>query len=98
MIKIKLKEYLKKEGLINKGKNGFVEGRSTQTQLLDQLLDNFCRVYETLEEGVRMDTVYLDFAKAFDKVDHEILMEKLAENKIKGKLGKWIREFLRNRK
>ena len=71
-----------------------MEGRSTQTQLLD----HFCRVYEALEEGVRMDTVYLDFAKAFDKVDHEILMEKLAENKIKGKLGKWIREFLRNRK
>merc|ERR1711891_35766 len=45
-----------------------------------------------------MDTVYLDFAKAFDKVDHEILMEKIVKNKIKGKLGKWIREFLRNRK
>ena len=54
-------------------------------------------MYEALEEGVRMDTVYLDFAKAFDKVDHEILMEKLAENKIKGKLGKWTREFLRKR-
>merc|ERR1712121_254593 len=63
-----------------------------------QLLDHFCRGYEALEEGVRMDTVYLDFAKAFDKVDHEILIEKLTENKIKGKLGKWIREFLRNRK
>ena len=31
-------------------------------------------------------------------MDHEILMKKLAENKIKGKLDKWIREFLRNRK
>ena len=82
VIKIKLTEHLRKEGLINKGQHGFVEGRSTQTQLLD----HFCRVYEALEEGVRMDTVYLDFAKAFDKVDHEILMEKLAENKIKGKL------------
>ena len=45
-----------------------------------------------------MDKVYLDFAQAFDKVDHEILMEKLAENKIKGILGRWIREFLRDRK
>ena len=78
MIKIKLTEHLKKEGLISKGQNGFVEGRSTQTQLLDQLLDNFCRVYEALEEGVIIDTVYLDFAKAFDKVDHEILMEKFS--------------------
>merc|ERR1711888_103282 len=31
-------------------------------------------------------------------VDHNILKEKIAKNKIKGKLGKWIREFLRNRK
>merc|ERR1711867_165687 len=94
VIKIELTEHLRREGLINNGQHGFVEGRSTQTQLLD----HFCRVHEALEEGVRMDTVYLDFVKAFDKVDHEILMEKLAENKIKGKLGMWIREFLRNRK
>ena len=30
-----------------------------------------------LAEGKRLDTVYLDFAKAFDKVDHEILLEKV---------------------
>jgi len=35
-----------------------------------------------------MDTVYLDFKKAFDKVDHEIFMKKLAENIIKGKLSR----------
>ena len=40
----------------------------------------------------------MDFAKAFDKVDHNILITKLAENKIKGRLGRWIREFLRERK
>merc|ERR1712106_766551 len=63
-----------------------------------QLLDHFCRVYEALEEDARVDTVYLDFAKAFDKVDHNILLTKLAENKIKRKLGRWIREFLRDSK
>ena len=94
VIKVNLTEHLGKHGLINRGQHGFVEGRSTQTQLLE----HFCRVYEALEEGVRMDTVYLDFAKAFDKVDHNILMEKIVKNKIKGKLGKWIREFLKDRK
>ena len=93
-IKVNLTEHLGKHGLINKGQHGFVEGKSTQTQLLE----HFCWVYEALEEGVRMDTVYLDFAKAFDKVDHNILMEKIVKNKIKGKLGKWIREFLKDRK
>ena len=54
----------------------FVEGRNTQIQLLEHVF----RVYEALEEGVRMNTVYLDFAKAFDKIDHDSLMEKLVEN------------------
>ena len=94
VIKVRLIDHLKEHKLINPRQHGFIQGRSTQTQLLD----HFCRIYEALEEDARMDTVYLDFAKAFDKVDHNILMTKLAENKIKGKLGKWIREFLRNRK
>ena len=49
-------------------------------------------------EGKRLDTIFLDFAKAFDKVDHEILLGKIRKHKISGKLGKWIREFLTNRK
>ena len=44
------------------------------------------------------DTVYLDFAKAFDKVNHNILIQKLVNHKVKGKLGIWIKEFLSNRK
>ncbi|CAL4163549.1 unnamed protein product, partial [Meganyctiphanes norvegica] len=42
--------------------------------------------------------VYLDFAKAFDKVNHSILLKKIAKHKIKGKVGIWIKEFLNNRK
>ena len=93
-IKVNLTEYLGKHGLINRGQHGSVEGRSTQTQLLE----HFCRAYEALEEGVRMDTVNLDFANAFDKLDHDISMEKIVKNKIKVKLVKWIREFLEDRK
>ncbi|CAL4197308.1 unnamed protein product, partial [Meganyctiphanes norvegica] len=44
------------------------------------------------------DTIFLDFAKAFDKVNHEILFKKIDNHGIKGKIGKWIREFLSNRK
>ena len=94
VVKAQLIKHLVDHNLINPGQHGFVPGRSTQTQLLD----HFCRVYEAIEEGARLDTVYLDFAKAFDKVDHQILLRKLAENKIKGKLGIWIKEFLSNRK
>merc|ERR1711942_383301 len=46
----------------------------------------------------RMDTVFLDFAKAFDKLDHNILLEKVKKHGIGGKIGRWIMEFLRGQK
>merc|ERR1712236_171133 len=79
---------------INDGQHGFVPGRSTQTQLLCHYND----IYEALTERERMDTVFLNFAKAFDKVDHNILLEKVKKYGIGGKIGRWIMEFLRGRK
>ncbi|CAL4151290.1 unnamed protein product, partial [Meganyctiphanes norvegica] len=87
-------EHLTENQAFNKGQHGFVPGRSTQTQLLSHYGD----VYDAIVSNGRLDTVYLDFAKAFDKVDHDTLLEKVRKHKISGKLGKWIREFLKNRK
>ena len=94
VIKKKIMKHLIKNQTFNDGQHGFVPGRSTQTQLLA----HYNEIYEALMEGKRLDTIFLDFAKAFDKVDHEILLEKVRRHKISGKLGKWIKEFLRNRK
>ena len=49
-------------------------------------------------EGKRLDTIFLDFAKASAKVDHAILLEKVKKNKISDKIGNWIKELLTNRK
>jgi len=43
------------------------------------------------------DTIYLDFAKAFDKVDHQILLKKLHKIGIRGNLLRWIQAFLSDR-
>ena len=94
VIKKKIIEHLKKKQKINDGQHGFVPGRSTQTQLLC----HYNGKYEALTEGKRMDAVFLDFAKAFDKVDHNILLEKVKKHGIGGKIGRWIMEFLRGRK
>merc|ERR1712082_84528 len=51
-----------------------------------------------LQRGTRIDTVFLGFARAFDKVDHEILLQKIVKHKIKGKVACWLSEFLNNRK
>ena len=50
-----------------------------------------------LDGGGSMDMVYLDFSKAFDKVDHGILLHKLKALGITGNLGMWFYNFLTNR-
>ena len=50
-----------------------------------------------MEEGDNVDIMYLDFSKAFDKVDHGILLRNLRNVGISGKTGKWILNFLANR-
>ena len=94
VLKKHILKHLVDNNKFNKGQHGFVPGRSTQTQLLSHLND----IFEAYMEGKRLDSVFLDFAKAFDKVDHQILLEKVRKHKISGKIGRWIQEFLKDRK
>ena len=70
-----------------------MKGRSTLSQLLNHIEESI----RAWEQGKVTDTVYLDFAKAFDKVDHNILCHKLKKLGIKGKLRVWTKEFLTGR-
>ena len=74
--------------------HGSRAGRST----LSQLLEHQDEILKELEEGNNVDAVYLDFSKAFDKCDHGILLHKIKKLGIKGKLGKWLQNFLNGRK
>ena len=87
-------KHLISNNLLNKGQHGFVPGRSTQTQLLL----HFETIYSALMGNNELDVVYLDFAKAFDKVSHKILLSKVVKQGIGGKIGRWLKTFLTNRK
>ena len=54
-------------------------------------------ILENRLNGLETDVIYLDYAKAFDKVDHSILLKKLELYGIKGKLHTWLTQFLRGR-
>ena len=86
-------EFMQDNNLFNNSQHGFLGGRSC----LSQLLIHFDRITCELENGKGVDVVYLDFAKAFDKVDHGITLNKLASTGIKGNLGHWLFSFLTNR-
>lgn len=73
--------------------HGFVPGRSCMTQLL-VCLDEWS---EALDRGDPLDTVYLDFKKAFDTVPHKRLLNKVESYGIRGNISTWISDFLQGR-
>ena len=88
-----LVDHLESNNLLHEAQHGFRKGRSCITQILKY----YDSILTLLEEGQSVDAVYLDFAKAFDKVDHQILLKKLESVQVGGKVLQWIREFLTNR-
>jgi len=55
------------------------------------LLEFFEEVTRILDEGQPVDVIYLDFAKAFDKVPHVRLAKKLQSHGIQGQVLNGLR-------
>ena len=70
--------------------HGFRSGRSCLTQLLAHFDD----IMLGLLDNKDTDSIYLDYEKAFDKVDHALLLEKLRLYGLPPKLIDWIASFL----
>ena len=90
VIRKSLVTHLERNGYFPDGQHGFRALRSTLTQLLsfwDSILDK-------LENDAGVDVIYTDFSKAFDKVETGVLLHKMNECEIKGKVGCWIASFL----
>ena len=67
--------------------------QKTETNLLEFLE----RLTVEQDQGNNMDVVYLEFSKAFDKVPHRCLLEKLRAHSIDSKVLNWIEAWLTSR-
>ena len=79
--------------LISVLQNGFLPNRSCVTQLLSVLHT----VSQSLDNNIQSDMIHLDFAKAFDTVDHSALLAKLRLYGVKGQLFCWFKDYLTER-
>lgn len=93
IIREALMGHMKSNELFCDEQHGFVPGRSCMTQLL-VCLDEWT---EALDKGDPLDTIYLDFRKAFDTVPHKRLSNKIKSYGIGGKISTWIADYLRGR-
>ena len=74
--------------------HGFLANRSLESNLLEYL--EFLK--SNLDNRVQVDAIYTDFSKAFDKINHSIMLNKLKRVGVDGMLLKWIDSYLYNRK
>ena len=63
---------------IHSNQHGFLPGKSCVTNLLDAL----DYIGSCLDQGGQVDTIYLDMSKAFDRINHQSLLQKLANSGI----------------
>ncbi len=87
-------EYLKENRILTTSQAAFQKLCSTITSLIEST-DYW---YENIDHKKLNLSIFLDLKKAFDTVDHKILLEKLRKYGIREHSGDWFESYLKNRK
>ena len=89
----RLKTFLNKHNVLYESQYDFRERRSTDHAILDIVNKN--QLY--MGKGMFSCGVFIDLQKAFDTVDHAILLQKLFHNGVRGIVNDWFSSYLINR-
>ncbi len=89
-----LSSYMEKNKYLSKYQSGFRKFHSTITSMLKNANDWLIN----MDKGNYNGVVFFDIKKAFDTVDHEILLCKLHKYGISGVELDWCKSYLSNRK
>ena len=85
--------HLETNSLLYDGQHGFRKGRSVETNLIQ----SYDIITKMIEEGLPVDVLLLDQAKAFEKVVHSYLERKLEFYQLHQDVREWIIQFLKDR-
>ena len=88
-----LYEYFEVNGLLSPVQSSFRSGHSTQDVLL-KFVDDW---KIALDKGLIVGTVMVDLSKAFDSIDHSLLLSKLQALGIEGSELAWFADYLKGK-
>ena len=89
-----LNYYIEKRNILFQYQFGFRKGHST-AQAIAELTHT---LRKAIDNNLYTCGIFLDFSKAFDTVNHEILLKKLESYGVRGLPLRWFNSYLRNRK
>ena len=90
----RLYSFIQTQNILHKNQYGFQRGKSTEQALVDIQ----SKIVTAFEQKETPCCIFLDFAKAFDTVNHNILLSKLNHYGIRGNTLDWLKSYLTDRK
>ena len=94
VLKTKIMDFIDKYNILSPEQFGFTTNSSTElaiTTIYDKFLDN-------LDKNQYTCAIFLDIKKAFDSLDHKILLKKLDHYGFRGKIWNLLKSYMENRK
>ena len=88
-----MKEFIDKNNLLYSSQYGFRKSHSTEHAVLDIVED----ILRNMDKRYFSCGVFIDLKKAFDTVNHEILLDKLNFYGFRGLINDWFQSYLKNR-
>ena len=82
----RLTSYIEKHDLLNSSQYGFRKGHSTQHAILDIVND----IQSNMNRRLLSCGIFIDLKKAFDTVDHDVLLDKLNHYGFRGIINSWF--------
>ena len=86
--------FLNKYRLLHKSQSGFRKNHSCNTALIN-LIDKWLKC---IDKGEIIGAIFFDLKKAFDVIDHKLLLQKLSLYKFNHTSLQWVHSYLSNRK
>lgn len=89
----RMTSFLESHHLLSPYQFGFRAGQSTQTALTHSIET----IYNSLNDKHQIAGLFFDMSRAFDSVDHDLLLKKLECLGVRGTTNDWIRSYLHDR-
>ena len=93
MMYYRLKSFLEKKNIFNDSQYGFREKCSTEHAILDIIN----QIENNMDNKMYSCGIFIDLKKAFDTVDHLILLQKLDHYGVRGVINNWFASYLLGR-